>query len=245
MTVTQGAFRVDWFGYATARIEWADGTVAYTDPGRYGVLTGEWTPDGTDATAGHPESADRRPQDGDLVVVTHDHHYDDGGIERVAKPDATVVVYEAVHPPGIDRDVAPLSDLRQDVVRVGYGTDEVFADVVVRTVEADTGDGSDDASHPEGFGCGYLLTHGDRTVFWPGDTDVIEGHGMLDVDVFLPPISGAITMDEREAAALAGDLDPDLVVPIHYDTFEGLAADAASFTADVAGRGVPVALDGR
>jgi L-ascorbate metabolism protein UlaG (beta-lactamase superfamily) len=245
VTVRQDGLAIDWLGYATARIEWPDGTVAYTDPGRYGVLTGEWEEDGDDETAGHPPSADRRPQDGDVVVVTHDHHYDSDGIRRVAKPDAAVVVYEAVYPPGIGRDVDPLDDLPQEVVRVDYESDLLVDDVVVRAVEAYTGDGGDDSSHPEGLGCGFLLTHGDRTVFWPGDTDVIEGHGLLDVDVFVPPISGQITMDEREAADLAAELDPDLVVPVHYDTFERLAADEAAFAVAVASHGVPVALDGR
>jgi L-ascorbate metabolism protein UlaG (beta-lactamase superfamily) len=38
-------------------------------------------------------------------------------------------------------------------------------------------------------------------------------------------------------------MDPDLVVPIHYDTFDLLAADDEAFAADVAGRSVPIALD--
>jgi len=38
-------------------------------------------------------------------------------------------------------------------------------------------------------------------------------------------------------------MDPDLVLPVHYDTFELLAADAEAFAADVASRGVPVVLD--
>jgi len=50
-------------------------------------------------------------------------------------------------------------------------------------------------------------------------------------------------MDRHGAAVLAAALDPDLVVPIHYNTFEALEADSRAFAADVAGRGVPVALD--
>jgi L-ascorbate metabolism protein UlaG (beta-lactamase superfamily) len=50
-------------------------------------------------------------------------------------------------------------------------------------------------------------------------------------------------MNRQEAAELAGDLKPDLVVPIHYNTFDALEADSASFAADVAKQGIPVALD--
>jgi L-ascorbate metabolism protein UlaG (beta-lactamase superfamily) len=38
-------------------------------------------------------------------------------------------------------------------------------------------------------------------------------------------------------------MDPDLVLPVHYNTFEAIAADSRAFAADVAERGVPVVLD--
>ncbi len=48
-------------------------------------------------------------------------------------------------------------------------------------------------------------------------------------------LKGSLTMDCRKAA--------DLVLPIHYNTFEALKTDSGTFTADVAKRGVPVVLD--
>lgn len=50
-------------------------------------------------------------------------------------------------------------------------------------------------------------------------------------------------MNRHGAADLAETLDPDLVVPIHYNTFDALRADSGAFAADVAKRGIPVALD--
>jgi L-ascorbate metabolism protein UlaG (beta-lactamase superfamily) len=38
-------------------------------------------------------------------------------------------------------------------------------------------------------------------------------------------------------------MDPDLVVPVHYNTFAGLEADSAAFVAACEERGVTVALD--
>jgi L-ascorbate metabolism protein UlaG (beta-lactamase superfamily) len=38
---------------------------------------------------------------------------------------------------------------------------------------------------------------------------------------------------------------PDLVVPIHYDTFDDLEANGEAFAGDVASRSIPVALDER
>jgi L-ascorbate metabolism protein UlaG (beta-lactamase superfamily) len=233
MTVRHDGLTVDWLGYATVRIESPDGTVVYLDPGRYGVL------DDYDA------------HDGDLVCVSHVHHYDSDGIERVASDDATVVVHEAVHHSETDRDVTPVRDLPYDVRRVDDEADTLLEGVIVRSTAACNHadgphtDGAGDPIHPPGFGCGFHLQVGDVRVFWPGDTDVLEGHAALDVSLFLPPIGGAFTMDREAAAELAEAMAPDLVLPIHYDTFEAIETDSGAFATDVARRGVPVVLDER
>jgi L-ascorbate metabolism protein UlaG (beta-lactamase superfamily) len=226
---------VEWLGYATVRIE-GDGLVVYLDPGRYGVLDGI------------------EPRDGDLVCVTHDHHYDSDGIRRVANEDATVVIFDGVNTHRIDREVERPVDLPQDVRRVDDEADLAVGDVIVRTVPAyNEPDGSHtrengEPYHPEGSGCGYHLTvpsPRDQEVraFYPGDTDVLDGHAELDVSLVLPPIGGTLTMDRNDAADLAAEMDPDLVVPVHYDTFEAIEADDRAFAADVAARSVPVVLD--
>lgn len=247
MTIAYGDLTVDWFGYATIRLATEDGPTVYIDPGRYGVLTGEWTPhaDGLD----HPPATDYDARDGDVVCVTHDHHYDSDGVRRVASEDGTLVAYEAVYPPEIDRDVEEIDELPYETVRPGQHDDLAVGDAIVRTVPAHNQPGGPrsnedgEPNHPEGFGVGYLVTIGGLTAFYPGDSDVLDGHEELDVDVFLPPISENLTMDRHEAAELAEALDPELVVPVHYDTFELAEADARAFAADVAGRGIPVALD--
>jgi L-ascorbate metabolism protein UlaG (beta-lactamase superfamily) len=247
MTVTHGDLTLDWLGYATLRIEAPPDTVIYVDPGRYGVLTGEWEPD-TPGVA-HPPAQEYDRQDGDLVVITHDHHYDSDGVRRVASADATVVAYENVSADRIDRDVERVEELPHETVRVGEEDDRLFGSVVVRTVPAynrpdgEHLDADGEPYHPEGFGVGYQLDVAGQSIFWTGDSDVLEGHAALDIDVFVPSISGAFTMDRHGAADLAEQLDPDLTLPIHYNTFAGLEADSGAFVQDVARRGVGVALD--
>ncbi|MFC4407405.1 MBL fold metallo-hydrolase [Haloarchaeobius iranensis] len=248
MTIRHDGLLVDWLGYATTRIEAPDGTVVYLDPGRYGVLSGEWTPPGEEAPP-HPAPQDDYPKDGDLVCVTHDHHYDTDAIQRVAKQEATVVVYEGVDAANIDRDVTPVDELPYEVVRV-TGEDHLSAAGVecwsVPAYNDPDGpragpDGS--VTHPPGFGCGFLLSVADVTVFWPGDSDALDGFAELDVSLFLANIGGTVVSDRREAAALAERMDPDLVLPVHYNTIDILTTDSGAFGADVAGRGVPVVLD--
>jgi L-ascorbate metabolism protein UlaG (beta-lactamase superfamily) len=245
VTVRHDGLTVDWLGYATARV--AGGSTVYTDPGRYGVLTGEWAD--RHGGASHPagDAYDRR--DGDVVLVTHDHHYDPDGVRRVAAPDATVVVYEGVDADRIDRDVESPEELPHEVRRVGYGDSLSVGDVTVEAVPAHNDpdgpnvDADGEPYHPEGFGCGFRFAVDGVACLWPGDSDALDAHAALDVSLLLPSISRNFTMDRHGAADLAERLDPDLVVPIHYNTFPDLASDSGAFAADVAGRAVPVALD--
>ncbi|WP_324758429.1 MBL fold metallo-hydrolase [Haloarcula sp. GH36] len=248
MTIRHDGITAEWLGYATLRLEGSD-TVVYLDPGRYGVLTGEWEPD--TPGAGHPPAREYRPEDGDIVCVTHVHHYDPDGIRRVASEDATVVAFEGIDVHRSDRDLDRLADLPYDVRTVPMEADILVDDVPIWTMPAynyEDGPNTDadgNPYHPKGIGCGFLLSVDDTRVFWPGDSDVLDGHAELDVSLFVPSIAQNYTMDRHAAADLAEELDPDLVLPIHYNTFANLAADSGAFAQDVAKRGVPVVLDER
>jgi L-ascorbate metabolism protein UlaG (beta-lactamase superfamily) len=221
---------LSWLGYATLRLE-ADGTVVYLDPGRYGVL----------------EGYDR--SDGDVVCVTHDHHYDTDAIRAVAADDATLLYFEGIDTHRIDRDVERPADLPVETRSVDAESDLAVGDVIARTTAAyNDPEGphtrpNGEPYHPEGRGCGFHVTLAGVSVYWPGDTDVLAGHEHLGVDVFCPPIGGAFTMDRHEAAELAAALDPELVVPVHYDTFDAIETDAEAFAADLRSWGVEVALE--
>jgi L-ascorbate metabolism protein UlaG (beta-lactamase superfamily) len=249
MTVRHDGLTLDWYGYATLRIEGADATV-YTDPGRYGTLEGTW--EEQYGGADHPSGEAYDAQDGDLVLVTHDHHYDSDGVRRVASDDATVLVYEAVDAERINdggRDVEVPEELPYDVQRVAYGDELTVAGVDVEVVAAynredgPRADADGNVVHPYEFGCGFVATVDGTPCFWPGDSDAVEEHEGLDVSLFSPSIAQSFTMDRHEAADLAEDLDPDLVLPIHYNTFPDLESDSGAFAADVAKRSVPVVLD--
>ena len=221
---------VSWLGYATLRID--DGeTVVYVDPGRYGVL------DGYDGG------------DGDVVCVSHGHHYDSAAIEQVAGDEATLVYFEGINTHHIDRDVARPASLSLSTRTVDAEADIAVGDAVIRTTAAyNDPDGphvrpAGEPYHPKGRGCGFHITLGGVSVYWPGDTDVLDGHEHLDVDVFCPPIGGRYTMDRHEAADLAVALAPEIVLPIHYDTFDKIEADAAAFADGLESRGIDVAIE--
>jgi L-ascorbate metabolism protein UlaG (beta-lactamase superfamily) len=248
MTIRHDGITAEWLGYATLRLA-GDDTVVYLDPGRYGVLTGEWEPD--TANSGHPPAREYAPGDGDIVCITHVHHYDPEAIRRVAHDGATIVAFEGINVRQSDRDLDRLADLDYEVRTVSMEDETLVEDVPIWTMPAynrEDGpnvDASGEPIHPKGIGCGFLLALDDTRVFWPGDSDVLDGHDRLDVSLFVPSIARSCTMDRHAAAELAERMDPDLVLPIHYNTFATLAADSGAFAEDVAKRGVPVVLDER
>ncbi|MBO4249420.1 MBL fold metallo-hydrolase [Halomicrobium sp. IBSBa] len=246
MTVRHDGLAVEWLGYATIRLA-GEETVVYFDPGRYGVLTGEWEPD--EEGLNHPPGRDYRPEDGDVICVSHVHHYDPDGIERVASEDATVVAFEGIDGQDRERGLAPITELPYELRTVDATTSLSVDGVSVWSTpahnEPDGPHTRPDGTpyHPEGFGCGFLVDVEGTRAFWPGDTDVLPGHRSVDVSLFCPPIGQRFTMDRHEAAGLAATIEPNLVMPVHYNTFSTLATDSRAFAADVAAAGVPVVLD--
>ncbi|WP_226481831.1 MBL fold metallo-hydrolase [Natrinema amylolyticum] len=200
-------------GHASKRLETPDGTVIYVDP---------WG-----------EQLEDESGDGDIVFVTHDDmdHYDPAAIEAVAGPDATVAIYEAVD----------TSDLDRDVVDLPYSGETTVDGINVETVPAyndPDGDHLDDDGmpfHADGEVIGLLLTIDGTTVF-------LEHHESITADVFVPPIGGHFTMDRSEAAAFARSVEPELVLPEHYDTFDPIETDAEAFADDLEADGIRVEL---
>ncbi|WP_276254413.1 MBL fold metallo-hydrolase [Halomontanus rarus] len=219
MSVEYEGLTFDRLGHASIRIETEDGQVVYVDP---------WSEVLADA-----------PGDGDVVFVTHDDfdHYDPEAIEAVGGTDATVAAYEGI---GTD-DLGGVVDLPLEGTLTVDGID-------VRTLPAfndpdgDHVDDDGDPFHAEGEVIGLVLTVADVTVFVPSDTDFLAHHESVSADVFVPPIGGHYTMDRHEAADFARSVDPDLVLPVHYDTFEAIETDADAFADELESDGIRVDL---
>jgi L-ascorbate metabolism protein UlaG (beta-lactamase superfamily) len=205
-------------GHASLRIETGGGRVVYVDP---------WT-----------EVYDAAPGDGDVVFVTHDDfdHYDPEAIENVAGPNVTVAVYEAVD----------TSDLNMDVVSLPYDGETTVDGIQVRTLPAYNeaeGDHVDDEGEPFHAVREVIGLHLDIdgvAVYIPSDTDFLSALESVRADVFVPPIGGHYTMDRHGAAAFARSVEAEVVLPIHYDTFDAIETDAEAFAAELEADGIRV-----
>ena len=220
MSIQYDQLRFERLGHASVRIETALGTVIYIDPWS-NVIDGE-------------------PGDADVVFVTHDDpdHYDPTGIRAVSSADVTVAAYEAVDTSEIDQSV---QDLPADGTTTVEGI-EVRSVPAYNDPDGEHVDETGSPFHAEGEVIGLVLTIGDTTIYFPSDTDFLEEHESISADVFIPPIGGHYTMDRHEAASFARSVAPELVLPVHYDTFEAIQTDAVAFARELEEEGITVEL---
>lgn len=76
---------------------------------------------------------------------------------------------------------------------------------------------------------GFILRLEGKTIYNTGDTCYfaeLEWYAArYDIDLLLLPIGDDFTMGPEEAVAVADILDPELTVPLHYDTFPYIEVD--------------------
>jgi L-ascorbate metabolism protein UlaG (beta-lactamase superfamily) len=88
-----------------------------------------------------------------------------------------------------------------------------------------------------GVPAGLLINIDGKTVYHAGDTCLFGDMKLIaersPVDVALLPIGGHYTMDLRDAAVAADFVGADTVIPMHYNTFPPIEADAEEFKSRV------------
>jgi len=181
------AVSVTWLGHASFKMKVED-EVIYLDP----YYEGEYD------------------DKADLILVSHSHHdhCDPSKIEKIRK-DGTLIVAPADCAPRIGGKVKSLKP--GEMLSVG--------NITVKAVEAYNykrfrSPGT--PFHLKGLGVGYLITTGEKTIYYAGDTDFIEEMRNLE-DIYLAvlPCGGTYTMDNPEAADAAVAVKPKFVIPMH------------------------------
>ena len=153
-----------------------------------------------------------KPSDkADLILVTHSHpdHFDLSKIKKVRK-EGTVVIAPADCVSKIGGNIKTLKPEEETTVD----------GITVKAVEAYNYKrfrSPGNPFHPKGFGVGYLIVVGGKTIYHAGDTDFIpEMRQVGHVDVALLPTGDTYTMDNAEAALAAVDINPKTAIPMHH-----------------------------
>ncbi len=178
--------------------------------------------------------------DANLVVVTHDDfdHYDTKGIDSVSNKDTKILVYEKIDTSGLKRNVE----------KIGVNQEIDLDNITIKTVPAynrEDGNHIDENGEPyhaKGEVIGIIITIGGVDIFYPSDTDFLPEHEDIKCEVFIPPIGGHYTMNREEAANFSESTGAELVLPVHYDTFEAIETDGRQFKEELEGKNIQVKL---
>jgi L-ascorbate metabolism protein UlaG (beta-lactamase superfamily) len=89
---------------------------------------------------------------------------------------------------------------------------------------------------------GLLIHIGDRLIYQLGDTALFSDMKLIarrgdKVDLAIVPIGGHYTMDRYDAVTAVEFIDPQQVIPCHYNTFPPIETDAQAFKSDVQNAG--------
>jgi len=177
---------VKWLGHSSFMIKGGD-KVIYMDP-----YEGEYT------------------DKADIVLVSHSHsdHCDPSKIAMIRRDDTLVI--------------APadcIGKIGGNITSLKPGQKLAVGTITVEAVEAYNYKrfrSPGNPYHPKGFGVGYLLTIGDKTIYHAGDTDFIEEMKSLkNIYLALLPTGDVYTMDNKEAAEAALAINPKYAMSMH------------------------------
>jgi L-ascorbate metabolism protein UlaG (beta-lactamase superfamily) len=163
-------------------------------------------PSSPQADDGLPEALPK----GDLILVTHSHkdHCKNATLEQLRKTSSIVL--------------APKSC--RDEIKLGFQIVKPceiheFNRIWIETIMAyNTSEGSSTRKVHKKEACvGYLLTIDGIRIYHAGDTDFIpEMRNLGSVDIALLPIGGTFTMNIDDAVKAARQINPGILIPIHY-----------------------------
>jgi L-ascorbate metabolism protein UlaG (beta-lactamase superfamily) len=169
----------------------------------------------------------------DVILLTHGHQDHFGDVVDIAKrTNATVVA--------ITELADELSGEGLEVRDPNLGGTVAFDWGWVKLVPA-----FHTATSPSGtvhMPAGLLIHIGDRLVYHLGDTALFSDMKLIaqrgdKVDLALVPIGGHYTMDRFDAVTAVGFIQPQQVIPCHYNTFPPIETDAQAFKSDVQNAG--------
>ena len=172
----------------------------------------------------------------DLILVTdiHDDNLDPDEIAKIRKPGAPVVIPAAVATQAGAKIPAPTTVTANGETKTVAGV----SIVAVPMYNVRRGPKPGEFYHPKGRGNGYIVTLGEKRIYFAGDTECTpEMKALKDIAVAFIPINMPSTMTPAEAADCIKAFQPKIVYPYR---FEGQKGDEAFLKAALRGTEIEV-----
>ncbi|WP_455369147.1 metal-dependent hydrolase [[Eubacterium] cellulosolvens] len=140
----------------------------------------------------------------DLVIITHEHfdHSDAVNFDCLV--------------------LAPSTCKFKRMITMNVGDTFDFNDISIKAVKASLHDDSK-------YSSGYLIDYNRKKIYHAGDTFLDAIDKIPKVDIFMVPIGGTYTMNIDEAVEALKIIEPDIAIPMHYNTFPIIKADPKEF----------------
>ncbi|MFN3306778.1 MAG: metal-dependent hydrolase [Candidatus Kapaibacteriota bacterium] len=160
-----------------------------------------------------------------FIVLTHAHGDHLGDAFTIAKNnDALVIAVNEL------ANYAAENGCKAHNMHIGGGYNFPFGRL--KFTIAHHGSSSPDGRYM-GEPAGVVIKMGGKTIYHPGDTGLfldMKLIGELDkIDVFFAPIGDNFTMGIDDAVEAVEFVNPDLTIPMHYNTFPVISADPNEF----------------
>jgi len=174
----------------------------------------------------------------DYVLLTHGHgdHLGDG-VEIAKSNNATIVApFELAN---------YCANQGANVHPMHIGGAHNFPFGRIKLTIAHHGSAAPDGTYT-GNPCGFLVTMDGKTLYHPGDTGLFYDMKMIGemnkIDVAVLPIGDNFTMGIEDAVKAAELLQPGLVIPMHYKTFDIIDVEPEQFINAVNAKGLKAQL---
>jgi len=166
----------------------------------------------------------------DLIMVSHGHKDHFGDTMEIANRTGAAII--ANH-----ENSVYLSKQGFDSLGMNMGGTVEFQDIEVTMVDSSHSSDMDfmDEMGAGGSSCGYIIRlENGRKIYHSGDTGIFGDMKTVIRDIYHPdiallPIGDRFTMGPREAAIAADWIKPEILIPMHYNTFPVIQQNPLEF----------------
>ena len=170
-----------------------------------------------------PYEIEENLHDADYIFCTHSHydHFSENDLRKIIKEDTKIITVKSS-----EQDAKQLVN-KENVLIVEPGKNYKIDDIEFSTTYAYN---VEKQFHPkQNNWVGFIINFDSVKYFIAGDTDNIDELHGIEADYAFLPVGGTYTMDYKEAAELANNLNVKVIIPTHYGSVAGSKEEGKKF----------------